>query len=537
MVVLVIWAVLLLVASQSTLWDRDESRYATAALEMHQSGNMLYPTFNHELRAYQPIMVYWLMSAGIHILGPTELAVRLASTMAMAGVCFLTGLIARKFLGSGAMAAVIAGTSPLLLLSGTAATTDASLLFCIMFAEWIFIRAWLDGPRRWHIPGLGAAMGLAMLIKGPVGLAVPALSIGAALALARKRSAAGPFFGKLAIASLIALAIFLAWGLPANAATDGEYWHIAIVERLPKRLFTAMENHGGQGLLPFLLHLPYYPLVLIIGFLPWTMYLILAPGAFRKNGFEKNWSQSPEGFRALLLGMIVPTFVLMTLIVSKLPHYLLPVFPWFAILTAAALDSAKSREDNRRIRLSFLFFVIPALLAAAALIVQPPFPPALARFRGFSTAAGIFIVVLAGVLAWKFQRGRIRDAAKIHVIAMMTAVLGCAFFLFPLLEKSVKPAQTLAREIRSKIPPGASLATYGWREPGMHFYLNARRINYLHNQSSLDEWLSSPGSKILIANETEAPFPTPDGFQLLGRQEGLNPVHGRNLRLAAYGKN
>ena len=112
---------------------------------------------------------------------------------------------------------------------------------------------------------MGVAIGLAMLTKGPVGLAVPVLSIGTCLALSRGRSETGPFAFKLAMASLLGLAIFLAWGLPANAATGGEYWRIAIAERLPQRLFTAMEGHGGQGLLPFLLHLPYYPLVLAIG--------------------------------------------------------------------------------------------------------------------------------------------------------------------------------------------------------------------------------------------------------------------------------
>ena len=245
-IVLAVWALLLITSSRSTLWDRDEPRYATAALEMEASGNRLYPTFNHELRAFQPVMIYWLMAAGIHAFGPCELGVRLASTLAIAVVCLLTGLIAREFLGTGVVAAAIAGTSPMLLLTGAAATTDATLLAFILLAEWVYVRAWLDGPRPWHVPAMGVAIGLAMLTKGPVGLAVPVLSIGTCLALSRGRSETGPFAFKLAMASLLGLAIFLAWGLPANAATGGEYWRIAIAERLPQRLFTAMEGHGGQ---------------------------------------------------------------------------------------------------------------------------------------------------------------------------------------------------------------------------------------------------------------------------------------------------
>jgi len=82
-VVLAVWLVLLITASQSTFWERDESRYATAALEMETTGNLLYPTFNHELRAFQPVMIYWMMSSAIHAFGPGEVSVRLASTIAI----------------------------------------------------------------------------------------------------------------------------------------------------------------------------------------------------------------------------------------------------------------------------------------------------------------------------------------------------------------------------------------------------------------------------------------------------------------------
>ncbi len=541
-VALVVWASLLFTSSRSTFWDRDEARYATASLEMSQSGNWQYPTFNHELRAFQPAMIYWLMGASLHAFGPGEVSVRLVSTVAIALVCLMTGLIARQFFGAGTLAAAVAGTSPMLLLTGTAATTDATLLLFILVAEGVFVHAWLNGPRRWNVPVMGVAIGLAMLTKGPVGLVVPVLSIVTALLLARGRSHAGPFGLKLLAAVGVGFLLFLAWGIPANAATGGEYWRIAIVERLPKRLFTAMENHGGQGILPFLLHLPYYPLVLAAGFLPWTMYLPMAGGAFKQPGPGKSdcWARGPEGFRTLLLGMTLPTILLMTVVVSKLPHYIQPVLPWLAILMASGLvahrDETEMLKAKRRMRASFLVFGIPAVCFGVALIVAPWVLPPASAFRVAGGVIGLLTLGLLPLLGFLIWRGKILMAAKIHAVAVMVFLLAGGLFVLPVLEQIAKPAQNLAREVHSQLPDDAVVATYGWREPGMHFYLGARRLHFLHDPKSLENWLLEPGPKALILNEGEAgalDLP-PVGFRQIATQTGWNVVNGQQIRLSAF---
>ena len=545
-VCLCVWALWLFLASHSTLWDRDEARYATAALEMSNSGNWLYPTFNHELRPFKPVLVYWLMAASIEVLGPTELAVRLISTLALLGVCVITGLIARQFLGSGRMAAIIAATSPILVLNGVAATTDATLLAFVLMAEGVFVHAWLHGPRKWHVPVMGAAIGLAMLTKGPVGLAVPVLSIAATLVLARGRSQAGPFALRLTCAAALGVLIFLAWGIPANFATSGEFWRVAIAEGLPKYMFSAMENHGGEGFLPFLLHLPYYPLVLAVGFLPWTMYLPMVPGSFQKDLLPpsaQSWARGPQGLRTLLTGMILPTMILMTLLVSKLPHYIQPVFPWLAIMVASALaasgDCASTKLLTRRMRVSFLIFGIPGLLLGLALVALPWFWPAVSAFRVGGAVIGLLALGLLPVLGFCFWRGQIQMAAKIHAVAVLVFLLVLGVFVLPVLEGHAKPAQTLARDVQNQIPIDAEVATYGWREPGMHFYLGARQLYFIYDPLSLEKWLSGSGPKTLIVNEDHAgeiELP-PKGFRQISSQRGWNVVNGKQIQLSAFLRN
>ncbi|MEX1118013.1 MAG: glycosyltransferase family 39 protein [Terrimicrobiaceae bacterium] len=542
-VVAVVWAVLLFTSSRSTFWDRDEARYATASLEMSQSGNWLYPTFNHELRAFQPVMVYWLMGASISLFGPSELSVRLVSTVAITMVCLLIGLIAREMMGTGTMAAAIAGTSPMLLLTGTAATTDALLLLFILIVEGVFVHAWLHGPRRWHVPVMGVAMGFAMLTKGPVGLVVPVLSISTALIMAKGRSKAGRFGWKLASVVGIAFFIFLAWGIPANAATGGEYWRIAIVERLPKRLFTAMENHGGQGLVSFLTHLPYYLVVLAVGFLPWTLYLPWVgrlPKQPKSGENSGSWSHSPDGLRVLLIGMIVPTLVLMTLIVSKLPHYIQPVFPWLAIFVALWLvrsgEFATTPSLRRWLRATFLVMGIPAVFLGLGLVGFPWFWAPAADFRIAGLVIGVSILALVPVIGFYFWRGEVQTAARIHVAAVWLLLLAVGVFVLPVLERIAKPAQTLARELNAQLPEDVLVATYGWREPGMHFYLGARKLHFIHDPQALEHWLNEPGPRALILNESEAGGMVlpPPGFQRMTTQQGWNVVNGKPLHLSAY---
>lgn len=89
----VILGLFLFTAMRSTLWDRDEPRFARAAVEMVQTGNLLYPTFEGRLRADKPILIYWLMSLSVSVFGECELAFRLVSPLGVAATVLLLSYI------------------------------------------------------------------------------------------------------------------------------------------------------------------------------------------------------------------------------------------------------------------------------------------------------------------------------------------------------------------------------------------------------------------------------------------------------------
>src|SRR6185295_18687980 len=112
------------------LWDRDEPRFAQAAVEMLSSGDWLVPTFNGELRADKPIFSYWWMATAVRAFGSSEWSLRACSLLALALSAWLTWRIARRSLSNSAalLAAGVLVSSPLALGEGTVATTDALLL-------------------------------------------------------------------------------------------------------------------------------------------------------------------------------------------------------------------------------------------------------------------------------------------------------------------------------------------------------------------------------------------------------------------------
>src|SRR5579864_5535025 len=173
-----ILAVLLALASRTTLWDRDEPRFAQATVEMIASGDYLVPTFNGGLRADKPILAYWWMSLPVRLLGPTAVAARLWSAAAMAIATLLTFATARRLLPAraGLWAMAVMAASPLAIVEGQAATTDAVLLAAVTAAMACCAAA--------LIPGAGGMATLAERRMGGHGSPWPWLGLGVALGLA-----------------------------------------------------------------------------------------------------------------------------------------------------------------------------------------------------------------------------------------------------------------------------------------------------------------------------------------------------------------
>ena len=158
-----------------SLWDIDEGRNATAALEMRESGDWVVPKFNGQLRSHKPALLYWLQVAAYELFGVNEFAARLPSALAALLTVLLAYELGRHMFNAstGLCGGLILASTTLFCVSAHFANPDALLL---TFTSATLLFFWLgfasSQPRWWLVAGLAA--GFAVLAKGPVGIVLPA---------------------------------------------------------------------------------------------------------------------------------------------------------------------------------------------------------------------------------------------------------------------------------------------------------------------------------------------------------------------------
>jgi 4-amino-4-deoxy-L-arabinose transferase-like glycosyltransferase len=491
---------LLWLAGRTTLWDRDEPRFAQATVEMVASGNYLLPTFNGKLRPDKPILIYWLMSLPVRWLGPTERAVRFWSPVGLVVTALSTFLLGRRTFHprAGLWAMAVLATAPLAVAEGLAATTDAVLLAAVTTAAACFTAAVENGVGiAWW--GLGLALGAALLTKGPVGLLLPALSMAGYLWLRSRDEELVARRGarNAALACLLGLALFLAWGVPASLASGGELARLGLGEHFVGRALGAMGSHSGLGRWAGPV---YYLAVTWCGFLPWVSLLPAAISAALGGRLG-----GPRG-RALLLAWGVPPFVVMSLSATQLPHYVLPAWPALALGVGATLQAAEQGRlapaDLRWLRRGAWLLAAPVLLLGGALTVGAIDPPALQAIAppGLRLAATVAMttMVVGGAVMLGFQlAGRTWSAVitGLTTAAVMATVLG--FELAPAVERT-KPAPILAAAVRAATRSTEPVATWAYGEPSLVFYLRRAPVRELAGGGEAAIWAAEPGEGILI---------------------------------------
>ncbi|HAI12378.1 MAG TPA: hypothetical protein DCM28_11785, partial [Phycisphaerales bacterium] len=471
---------------QTSLFDRDETRFSSATLEMLASGDYIVPTYNGDLRPDKPILIYWLMSIGVSLLGPCEAGVRFFAPIGMAVSSLLTGYLGRRLFDplTGFWSAAILCTTGLMLIVGGAATTDAVLLAFIMTA--ITPAVFMLQSGKAHIGHLAAMLlGLtgAMLTKGPVGLAVPVLSMMGILWFGHsdlRKVGKKPMIW-LIVLSLIATGIFLLWAIPANSATDGEFAQQGIGRHIIQRILEPQESHGGN----FFLSLPYYIPVVIGLFMPWTLLLYGSVRALYGRRLGSDLS------RAVLLGWFWPTFILMSVVATKLPHYILPVFPSLAIVTAAAIShltripDGLSKVDRFWMEKGGTCYFPLIWFSGFALIVGP------LTFRLLNyqkTGLDLADLIVGGIVVGIFQFAvsffvlkahKAQQYAKCARLMLGSTVAFWAIFAYgilPATEDLMKISPGIVQIIQEQGDIHAPIAATGYEEASLVFYINGIRM-------------------------------------------------------------
>lgn len=349
------------------LLDRDEPRFAEASREMLQSGNYVVPTFNGAPRYAKPPLIYWCQALSFSIFGENALAARLPSLLAVAGTALLLFYWGNR-LGS-AQAGLIAGLAYAFCLQtmqqGRVATADALLIFFTTLAGlagWRLLALAREPEldRSWNFWGLVLAFGFGggFLAKGPEAL-LPFLPL---MICARNLNARV----LAAFTALLALGLLLvaAWAIPAYAETQGAYWSEGLGHDVGDRMVTGFQGHGSSTVGWYLLLLPFYLLLFWLSALPWSPLLVV----HRRQIFASRESDWTDRYLLWNAGLIFAVFSLM---VTKLPHYTLPAFPFLALFFGRSWMAAKlTAERPARILIVFGMVVAIATLVAVPVALR-----------------------------------------------------------------------------------------------------------------------------------------------------------------------
>ena len=477
-VLVFLFLVLVLMLPGTTLWDRDEPLYARAAVEMAQTGSWLVPSFNGEVFALKPPLIYWLMALSIRVFGVTEFAVRIVSAIGLVAAGWLTFLIGRRLFNAwvGFWAMAIFLTSLMSMYLGAAAMLDAVLMAWITLAIWAFVEL-IYWPGRWPllIPVFGLALALAQLTKGPVGPVIAGSMVVSTAWFTRKLIALRwPHYLGLVITTLASFCVFLAWAIPADAASHGEMLRVGVMSQIIRRIYHPMEGHGGSGTAGYLATLLVYVPVVVGGFFPWTLHL---PGALSALAGGRIGSRLE---RTILWAWMGPAFVLFSLAATKLPHYIFPVFPALALTTAAGLEALREGRLSDRDRVWFrrgVWFFAPLIFSAGiALLIGPWF--FLSPFKSVTAIPSALALLALGWFALREERsGRFESASRALLWLFPAISLLVVWTIAPLLEPLMKISPAIAREVRRVVRPETPVYLMGYTEPSLVFYLN-RPVNF-----------------------------------------------------------
>jgi 4-amino-4-deoxy-L-arabinose transferase-like glycosyltransferase len=498
-------ALLLLMLDLGTpaLTDRDEGSNAEAAREMLESGDWISPTLNGEPRFAKPALVYWLMAGAYKLFGVSEVTARLPSATFAVGLVFLQYGFLARVLGAqtGLLGALMLLLNPEFVAIGRMALTDSVLSFfttLALFGFWLGLHG--EGRTRQAIWLFYIGMGLATLTKGPVGFLIPLLAVVSYLSITHRWEQMWRE-GKPVFGLLVFVAVALPWYAAMLALHGSRYTASAQADTIG-RFLNVIGGHGGT--------LFFYVPVLLFGFFPWSgllpFALYQAFKAWREaslvkrkdpdaqpipSRFTLHASRSSNELELFAALWLVAGFIFFSLSSTRLPHYIVPLFPAAAILTSGywARCVADDRTPGRRaaihvtMALGYVFGLAlafgPTLYTHFVEKIAKEFPMAPLVDIGQSplVLAGVLIVGAAAIGYFGLSVDRRAGAFWAAGATIGTLLLLLIHLTLPRFSHYfIEPPQQLAYAAGLNLAPEERLILYGPPRPSLIFYAKRKAI-------------------------------------------------------------
>jgi 4-amino-4-deoxy-L-arabinose transferase-like glycosyltransferase len=455
------------------LTGADEPRYAEVAKEMYLSHDYVTPHLLGQPWFEKPILYYWCAALSFSILGINETAARLPSAMAAFVLTLSLFFMTRRVfnLETRVMSVCIFASSIGAIGFSHAASTDMLLTACFSIAMIGFFAVLHEPPgasQTWKLMMAYVALGLSMLAKGPVGLALASLTLLFYFAAAKNWEAIKQL--RLPMGIGIVMLVAAPWYVLCYRVNGWSFVQAFFIHHNLLRFTTNEFQHSRP--------IWFYAPVLLIGLLPWTFFLTVPLRRLKEITHRDFWNNHPQS-SFLFLWILIPV-AFFSLAQSKLPGYILPVLVPLSIILGRALESSfrtsstvptGPRLDNS-LRIAYaleIIFLITLLIFRHAIGVSAHFPVAIAS-RNIGIAVGLSVAALLFAI---FSRQGAKITWLCHVLFMALLVVMSPWQWLPRLDSELTARPAALAIAGSSANP--QVFTYGVSREiryGLDFYLS-----------------------------------------------------------------
>jgi 4-amino-4-deoxy-L-arabinose transferase-like glycosyltransferase len=462
----------------AALFEPDEGRNAEKAREILVLNDRITPHENFHPVLDKPIFFYWLIAIAYRLFGVSEWAARLPSILAALGCLALVYHFAVLRWGrwSGLWSVLILLTCVEFFALARIVIFDMTLTFFLTLSLCAFYEASHTESLNWRricCLALYVALAAATLIKGLIGVVVPALVIFFYLLLTRRWTVVRRIYP--IPGALLVLAIVTPWYLLAESRNPGYLYYYLWEEHFER--FVTNEFDRGE---------PWYYFIGVgfVGFLPWSLLLPFAG----KVAWQATWTKKFDDKTLYLVLWAVLPFLFFSISKSKLPHYILPIFPALAMLTALALGR-RYEEGPVKVQsaLSLIWWVhsICALYFLSGWFFPAVLPKQIrSAISDLDYLVWIYPAASAALLAYlKIHKATGRFPATQSRLYFLQCVGLCIFLAF-VVEMMVlispdRSAKPLADAVKPRLTSTTQVVLYDTYLAGMPFYLGSMRPVWL----------------------------------------------------------
>jgi len=465
--------------------DRDEAYFAQATKQMIETGDYVDIRYQDDVRYRKPVGIYWLQAAVVNTasaLGVPNARTsiwlyRLPSLIGAIGAVLATYWCALAFVSrrGAVLAALMMMSSSILGVEARLAKTDAVLLFTVVAAMAVLARVYLAPRRGDPQPGWGqlaifwTALAVGILIKGPMILIVVGLAAAALVVLdrsARWLLALRPLPGLLWLFLLV-----LPWFIAIYARVGTQFLIGSVGEDMLAKVASPQETHGAPpGLYLILFFVTFFPASILAG--------LAAPAV---------WAVRREPVARFLLAWLLPSWIVFELVVTKLPHYVMPLYPAIAILIAGAVETKVLSHRPWLVRGVMWWFLVPIIVSIVAVVGAIVIERDLVLFAWPFFAAA----VVCGLFAWQLYDD---DGAEHAFVRATAASVLMAIGIYAVVVPALTPAfpsVALAEVLHDSNCQDPVAASVGFEAPSLVF-LAGTKTHFTDAAGAADFLLKGP---------------------------------------------